>query len=162
MLAIANDSQSSFYKPNIAPSSKQSARPPAKPSAPAQPAPDWRTQGKKKASLSKPNLQGNQTPKADNSRLDAIYAQLKELNSFKNEIMNELEDFDVSSHVTVPEQFEEVVDMVVDDERQKGAEKLQGSGEKEKRVVLPGQIEEKDSDKPFWAQFLKSEYDAKP
>ena len=52
--------------------------------------------------------------------------------------------------------------MVVDDERQKGAEKLQGSGEKEKRAVLPGQIEEKEGDKPFWTQFLKSDYDAQP
>ena len=79
MMAIANDSQSSFYKPNIAPSKnlQLQTRPPSKISKPSQPAPDWKTQGKKKAL--KPNLKADTTPKADNSRMDAIYAQLKEL-----------------------------------------------------------------------------------
>ena len=89
--------------------------------------------------------------------MDAIYAQLKELQGFKNEIMNELEDFDVSSQVTVPEQFEEVVDMVVNDERTKATENVA------QEKILAGQIEEKDGDKPFWTQFLNHEqYDVKP
>ena len=32
-------------------------------------------------------------PKPDNSRLDAIYAQLRNLQSFKDEIMDDLNDF---------------------------------------------------------------------
>jgi hypothetical protein len=100
------------------------------------PPPDWRTHGKLQK-MSKPNLTGSSTkkstdapqyelPKADNSRLDAIYAQLKNLQSFKDEIMDDLNDFmddfetqSVTKQIEKPAQFEEVVDIVVSDSRQR-------------------------------------------
>lgn len=63
--------------------------------------PDWKTHGKLQK-ISKPNLSARkdpdsaphyELPKPDNSRLDAIYAQLKNLQSFKDEIMDDLNDF---------------------------------------------------------------------
>ncbi len=57
------------------------------------------------------------------SRLDAIYKQIQELNAFKDEIMDELEefddDFDKQTLVTVPEEFEGVVDIVVNEQRER-------------------------------------------
>ena len=50
------------------------------------------------------------------NRLDQIYAQLKELQNFKNEIMDDLDDFmsevDSGQVVKLPEQFDEVVEIV--------------------------------------------------
>ena len=55
------------------------------------------------------------------SRLDAIYAQLKELEAFKDDIMDDLDDFmsevDKSKIVKLPDNFEEVVDLVVAEKR---------------------------------------------
>jgi DNA-binding transcriptional regulator GbsR (MarR family) len=51
------------------------------------------------------------------NRLDQIYAQLKELQNFKDEIMDDLDDFmsevDSGQVVKLPEQFDEVVEIVV-------------------------------------------------
>jgi hypothetical protein len=45
--------------------------------------------------MAKPTLKA-EAPKADTSRMDAIYAKLKDLQKFKDEIMDDLEDFDES------------------------------------------------------------------
>ena len=70
--------------------------------------------------LSKPVIQP-QTPKVDSSRLDAIYAQLKELQNFKDEIMGDLEDCleipDMKQASSKCKEFEDVVDIVVSDSR---------------------------------------------
>lgn len=59
-----------------------------------QSAPDWKNFKNKKPLLSGQGKRDeNQTPKANNSRLDAIYAQLKELQNFKDEIMDDLDEF---------------------------------------------------------------------
>ena len=55
------------------------------------------------------------------SRLDQIYAQLKELQNFKDDIMGDLDEFidevEQDTNVRIPQQFEEVVDIVVNEER---------------------------------------------
>ena len=70
-------------------------------------APDWKTQQKAARVASKPNLKGEPPNAVGTSRLDAIYAQLKNLQSFKDEIMGDLEEFmdDVESKsgVAIPE-----------------------------------------------------------
>tara|TARA_B110000285_G_scaffold228317_1_gene291112 strand:- start:228 stop:464 length:237 start_codon:yes stop_codon:yes gene_type:complete len=66
------------------------------------------------------------------SNLDAIYAKLKNLQSFKDEIMGDLEEFmdDVETKsvqgggVDLPPQFDEVVDIVVSESRAKASEKI--------------------------------------
>jgi uncharacterized coiled-coil DUF342 family protein len=95
-----------------------------------QTAPDWKTYKSRKPNLSGQGKRGeNQTPKAESSRLDAIYAQLKELQNFKDEIMDDLEEFmddfeeqSVQKQIAVPQQFDEVVDIVVSDSRQKAVD----------------------------------------
>ena len=63
------------------------------------------------------------------SRLDLIYKQIQDLAKFKDEIMDELDEFmddiETKSLVTIPEQFDEVVDIVVNDEREKGERVVQ-------------------------------------
>lgn len=58
----------------------------------------------------------------ESSRLDAIYAQLKELEAFKDDIMDDLDDFmsevETQNIVQLPENFDEVVDMVVAEKRE--------------------------------------------
>ena len=98
---------------------------------PAPTAPDWKSQLKstKQGAMSKPNLKGEQAqPPVGSDRLDAIYAQLKNLQSFKDEIMGDLEEFmddvESSSGVVMPKQFDEVVDIVVSDSRAKANDKV--------------------------------------
>ena len=86
---------------------------------------DWRGQLKNPGTqvvpaASKPNLKKEPEPPVGSSRLDAIYAQLKELQNFKDEIMDDLDecmdDFDTQSHMGIidkPPQFDQVVDIVV-------------------------------------------------
>ena len=73
------------------------------------------------------------------SRLDAIYAQLKNLQSFKDEIMGDLEDFTedfdqksvMGGAIEVPEQFNDVVDIIVSDSRAKATERVEREERKE-------------------------------
>ena len=56
---------------------------------------DWRGQLKNPGGQlvpSKPNLKKEPEQPGPTSRLDAIYAQLKDLQTFKDEIMDDLED----------------------------------------------------------------------
>jgi predicted transcriptional regulator len=85
-------------------------------------------------------------PKADTSRLDAIYARIKNLQSFKDEIMGDLEDFTedfeqagIRNQITIPEQFEEVVDIVVSDTRQKAGDAMRRY-EREEKALERGQL----------------------
>ena len=60
-----------------------------------------------------------------NSRLDHIYRQLKELQQFKDEIMDDLDEFmddeETKSLMTVHEEkFEEVVDIIAQEQRERG------------------------------------------
>jgi len=68
---------------------------PYKPGQGKQAAPDWKSQLKNsrqdQGSISKPKLKAE--PPQPSSRLDAIYAQLKNLQNFKDEIMGDLEEF---------------------------------------------------------------------
>ena len=56
--------------------------------------------------MSKPNFKQTEGPGVGSSRLDAIYAQLKDLQSFKDEIMGDLEEFmddvETKSGVAIP------------------------------------------------------------
>lgn len=58
------------------------------------------------------------------SRLDQIYKQIKELQQFKDEIMDDLEEFmddeDTQSLINGHEQFDEVVDIIAQEQREKG------------------------------------------
>lgn len=131
-------------------------------------------------------------PKPDNTRLDAIYAQLKNLQSFKDEIMDDLndfmDDFETQSQmrqIERPQQFEEVVDIVVADSREKANDRIdREERDQQALVLLSGQnrldgsqsagsigaesrgkrydelVEtQENEDKPFWAKFLRSEED---
>lgn len=71
----------------------------------------------------KPDLKkANETPK--NPRMEAIYAKLQALKDFKDEIMDDLndcmEDFDQRSEK--PPQFDQVVDIAIEDSRAKAKE----------------------------------------
>ena len=131
--------------------------------------PDWKSQLKQQKAMSKPNFKNEQSnaQKEGSSRLDAIYAQLKNLQSFKDEIMGDLEEFmdDVESNsgVVMPQQFEEVVDIVVSDSRAKANEKVQNDDQNaepknsyDQTMVKMG-LEEKE-EKPFWTKFLRTDY----
>ena len=130
-------------------------------------APDWKSQLKNQKAMSKPNFKNDQAPREGSSRLDAIYAQLKNLQSFKDEIMGDLEEFmdDVESNsgVVMPQQFEEVVDIVVSDSRAKANEKVMkdDGGDEPKssydQTMVKMGLEEKE-EKPFWTKFLRSDY----
>lgn len=55
-------------------------------------------------------------------RLDQIYGHLKELQAFKDQIMDDLDDFMSEVESTIPisnHQLEQVVDLVADEERSK-------------------------------------------
>ncbi len=53
------------------------------------------------------------------SRLDQIYKQIRDLQQFKDEIMDDLDEFlddvETKSMVTIPEQFDEVVDIIANE-----------------------------------------------
>ncbi len=54
------------------------------------------------------------------NRLDQIYKQVKDLQQMKDDIMGDLDDFMnqvAASDVKLPEQFDEVVDLVVQESR---------------------------------------------
>ena len=70
--------------------------------------------------------------------MDAIYARLENLRSLKDEIMGGLEEFmddvetkSVQKAIEFPQQFDEVVDIVVSDSRAKASEKAIRQEEKE-------------------------------
>lgn len=74
------------------------------------------------------------------SGLDAIYARLKELQSYKDEIMGDLEEFvddvetkSVQQTIQVPAQFDEVVDIVVSDSRAKADDFVRKQEQQEDR-----------------------------
>lgn len=81
--------------------------------------------------------------------------------------MGDLEEFmdDVESNsgVVMPQQFEEVVDIVVSDSRAKANERvMKDDGEDEPKssydqTMVKMGLEEKE-DKPFWTKFLRSDY----
>jgi hypothetical protein len=57
--------------------------------------------------------------------LDHIYKQLKELQAFKDEIMDDLDEFmddvETKSLITIPEQqFDDVVDIIAQESRERG------------------------------------------
>lgn len=54
--------------------------------------------------------------------MEQIYKQLKDLQTFKDEIMNDLDEFmdETQSLMTIPEQFDEVVEIVMNEQREKG------------------------------------------
>ena len=96
---------------------------------------DWRGQLKNPGGQlvpSKPNLKKEPEQPGPTSRLDAIYAQLKDLQTFKDEIMDDLEDcmddFDTKSNIgkiEKPPQFDQVVDIVVQESRAKAQEMIE-------------------------------------
>lgn len=59
--------------------------------------PDWKSQLKNQrlesAGTSKPNMKPSAESNMPSSNLDAIYAKLKHLQNFKDEIMGDLEEF---------------------------------------------------------------------
>ena len=120
--------------------------------------------------------------------MDAIFARLKSLQAMKDDIMGDLEEFmddvetkSVHKAIEFPQQFEEVVDIVVSESRAKASEQLARQEEKEEASRLeaqsnePGEgqepagkasyagaleamgLEERE-DKPFWAKFLRNDY----
>jgi len=143
--------------------------------------------------MSKPNFkqneEANQPTGAGASRLDAIYARLENLRSLKDEIMGGLEEFmddvetkSVQKAIEFPQQFDEVVDVVVGDARAKASEKAIRQEEKEEasaqraleyrdsgeatepeaKISYEGVLENmglvENEEKPFWAKFLRSDY----
>lgn len=62
------------------------------------------------------------------NRLEKIYAQLKDLEQMKDEIMDDLDDFmsqvDNNEHIQKPEQFDDVVDLVVQENREQALQLL--------------------------------------
>jgi len=143
--------------------------------------------------MSKPNFKQNEDPNqpgpAGSSRLDAIYARLENLRSLKDEIMGGLEEFmddvetkSVQKAIEFPQQFEEVVDIVVSDSRAIASEKAARQEEKEEaraqqaqehadsgeaaelgaKISYEGVLENmglgEKEEKPFWAKFLRSDY----
>ena len=64
-----------------------------------------------------------QQPNPPGSRLDEIYAQLKQLQSYKDEILGDLDDFidevETNKNIELPKQIDEVVEIVVNEERQR-------------------------------------------
>jgi hypothetical protein len=102
---------------------------------------DWKGQLKaQKQGLSKPSFK---TPAAEapSSGLDAIYARLKELQAYKDEIMGDLEEFvdDVETKsaqqvIAVPPQLDEVVDMVVSDSRAKADDLVRKQEQRDERA----------------------------
>ena len=95
------------------------------------------------------------------SRLDQIYAQLKELQNYKDEILGDLDEFmeevEADENVHIPAQFEEVVDIVMNEERDK-AERIEELGENSTdQNELAKAMEELAADdaNPFWKRFLQ-------
>eukprot|EP00347_Sterkiella_histriomuscorum_P021750 403332895 len=99
-------------------------------------------------------------PTGDTSnRLSQIQQQLLDLQKFKDEIMGDLDDFmdemETQSLVTIPEQFDDVVDFVVNEERDKAEMLVQD------RMQNDGKYDEEiydDTGKPMWMQFFKEDY----
>jgi len=144
--------------------------------------------------MSKPNFKQNDEAKQEgpvqSSRMDAIYARLENLRSLKDEIMGGLEEFmddvetkSVQKAIEFPQQFDEVVDIVVSDSRAKASEKAIRQEEKEEasaqqalqyadsgeaaelgaKPSYEGTLENmglgvENEEKPFWAKFLRSDY----
>lgn len=166
MQEIQQLSGTSFYKPQIPTPTRKESTPKLKKIAPT-PAPDWKNQLKNQRQMSKPKIGPVSVVPQQSSRLDAIYAQLKNLQSFKDEIMCDLEDFmedEQTKTVTGgfdSAQFDEVVDIVVSETRAKAAEKVAYLENKE--VISYDNTLEKmglgeKEDKPFWTKFLRSDY----
>lgn len=105
--------------------------------------------------------------------MEAIYAKLQALKDFKDEIMDDLndcmDDFDQRSER--PPQFDQVVDIAIEDERAKAKEAVDreddmmesaqlGEGLAPATNAYEGAMEKlglaENEDKPFWAKYLKS------
>lgn len=107
-----------------------------------------------------------------NTRLDQIYRQLRELQQFKDEIMDDLDEFmddeETKSLMTVHEdRFEEVVDIIAQEQRERGEQIV----EYQEKGMTMAEVEETMSEaggntsevldengKPFWMKFFKADY----
>ena len=93
--------------------------------------------------------------------MDAIYAQLRNLQSLKDEIMGDLNEFlddeDTKSvqKSIAPEKMEEIVDIVVSDSRAKAAESVNEAGAYDRVMEKMGLGDREE--KPFWAKFIKAD-----
>ena len=105
------------------------------------------------------------------NRLDQIYAQIRDLQKFKDEIMDDLDDFmeevETNSLVTIPEQFDEVVDIIANEQRERGEQiveyqELHGPvkdfDEISQTSGATGAEILDDEGKPFWMKFFKADY----
>ena len=110
--------------------------------------------------------------------MDAIYAQLQALKEFKDEILGDLNDCmeDLDQRSEKPPQFDEVVDIALEDERARARDALDREEEKQERIASSAEVgeglapasnayegamgklglDEEDDEKPFWAKYLKS------
>ena len=98
------------------------------------------------------------------SKLDAIYAQLKELQNLKDEICDDLDDFvsevDHNEAIEMPQHFDQVVDIVVNNERDR-AEKIEATaseyGEDSQQFRDAMEELEVNDANPFWQRLLAPE-----
>ena len=91
-----------------------------------------------------------------------IYGQLKELQAFKDEILNDLDDFmsevESSQLVTIPQQqLADVVDIVADEERSKADNLVNAYMKGDQQQISETQQEMDHELNPFWAKFLQPE-----
>ena len=153
-------SQQSFYKPQL-----MSSTPNLKTAIPKKPpqgqAPDWKTYAKRNSNVLKPNLNQSQPQIQGSERMDAIYAQLRNLQALKDDIMGDLNDFlddeeTKSVQLSIaPEKMDQIVDIVVSDSRAKASENLDEPAAYGKVMERMGLGEKEE--KPFWAKFISQE-----
>jgi hypothetical protein len=71
--------------------------------------------------------------------------------------MNDLDEFmdDTKSLVTIPEQFDDVVDIVINEQRERGEQivesQMRGRTKEQQEIY-------DETGKPFWMKFLKADY----
>lgn len=69
-----------------------------------------------------------------------------------DEFMDEVE---TNSMLTIPEQFDEVVDIIANEQREKGEQVVDAQ---ERGDTKPGEEIYDETGKPFWMKFIKSDY----
>ena len=108
-----------------------------------------------------PLPQGNDGP----TRLDHIYKQLKELQAFKDEIMDDLDEFmddvETKSLITIPEQqFDDVVDIIAQESRERGEQvvEMQENNKDFDQISEAASEVLDEKGNPFWMKFFKADY----
>lgn len=99
-----------------------------------------------------------------NARLDHIYAQIRELQQFKDEIKDDLDEFldevDSKSIITNQDQFDDVVDIIANEQRERGEQIVdyQEKGMADEQLSEAASEVLDENGKPFWMKFFKADY----